>query len=40
MIQVFDSPGLDNFYEEIVFIRKIIEHSDYLLFVVDFQTGI
>jgi GTP-binding protein len=39
-IQVSDSPGLDNFNEELVFIRKIIEQSDYCLFVVDFNVGI
>lgn len=39
-IQVFDSPWLNSFYEEIDFIRKIIEQSDYLLFVVDYETGL
>lgn len=39
-IQVFDSPWLNSFYEEIEFIRKIIEQSDYLLFVVDHETGL
>lgn len=39
-IQVFDSPWLNSFYEEIDFIRKIIEQSDYLLFVVDHETGL
>lgn len=39
-VQVSDSPGLDNFYEELSYIRRIIEQSDYLLFVIDHQTGI
>lgn len=39
-VLVSDSPGLDNFSEEIIYIRKIIEQSDYLLFVVDHHTGI
>ncbi len=36
-VQVSDSPGLDNFSEELIFINKIIKNSDYLLFVVDFN---
>jgi GTP-binding protein len=39
-VQVSDSPGLDNFSEELSFINKIIKNSDYLLFVVDFNIGI
>jgi len=35
-IEISDSPGLDRFSDELVYIRKIIEDSDYLLFVVDY----
>lgn len=40
MISVSDSPGLDNFYEELVYIQKLIESCDLLLFVVDFKVGV
>lgn len=34
-----DSPGLGNFDEEIIFIRKLISTCDLLLFVVDDSIG-
>lgn len=39
-VQVSDSPGLDNFYDELEFISQLVVQSDYLLFVVDFTVGI
>lgn len=39
-IQIADSPGLDTFSDELIYIRSIIQDSDYLLFVVDYHTGL
>ena len=40
MISVSDSPGLDNFNEELTYIQKLVETCDHLLFVIDHKTGI
>lgn len=40
MVSVSDSPGLDHFDEEMVYIRKLIADSDYLLFVIDYTIGL
>lgn len=38
-VELIDSPGLDNFDEELVYIAKVIEEGDILLFVVDGKKG-
>ncbi|HMY80759.1 MAG TPA: ribosome biogenesis GTPase Der [Candidatus Absconditabacterales bacterium] len=40
MVSVSDSPGLDHFDEEMIYIRKLIADSDYLLFVIDYTIGL
>ncbi len=34
-VELMDSPGLDNFDQELPYIQKIIDDADILLFVVD-----
>lgn len=38
-VEIIDSPGLDNFDQEIPYIQKIIDTADILLFVIDGKKG-